>query len=120
MLVIIISYLIKTMEKALAPDSRPAPIPAMAIKKVEVHYRPRAVVGIIAPWNFPVANAMMDALGALAAGCAVLLKPSERTPLTAELLLRGWQDSGAPEVLALAQGARETSEAVIDNSDFIH
>jgi acyl-CoA reductase-like NAD-dependent aldehyde dehydrogenase len=47
------------------------------------------------------------------------LKPSERTPLTAELLLRGWLDSGAPEVLALAQGAREVSEAVIDNSDYI-
>ena len=77
------------------------------------------VVGIIAPWNYPVANALMDAIGALAAGCAVLLKPSERTPLTAELLLRGWLDSGAPEVLALAQGAREVSEAVIDNSDFI-
>ncbi|MBX9920654.1 MAG: aldehyde dehydrogenase family protein, partial [Mycolicibacterium frederiksbergense] len=56
---------------------------------------------------------------ALAAGAAVLLKPSERTPLTAEVLLRGWLDSGAPEVLALAQGAREVSEAVIDNSDYI-
>ena len=84
-----------------------------------MHYRPRAVVGIIAPWNYPVANAMMDAIGALAAGAAVLLKPSERTPLTAEVLLRGWLDSGAPEVLALAQGAREVSEAVIDNSDYI-
>ena len=84
-----------------------------------MHYRPRPVVGIIAPWNYPVANALMDAIGALAAGCAVLLKPSERTPLTAELLLRGWLDSGAPEVMALAQGAREVSEAVIDNSDFI-
>lgn len=120
MLIMIASYYIKTMEKALAPETRPAALPFMAVKKVEVHYRPRAVVGIIAPWNFPVANAMMDALGALAAGCAVLLKPSERTPLTAELLLRGWQDSGAPEVFALAQGAREVSEAIIDNSDFIH
>ncbi len=120
MLIMIASYYIKTMEKALAPETRPAALPFMAVKKVEVHYRPRPVVGIIAPWNFPVANAMMDALGALAAGCAVLLKPSERTPLTAELLLRGWQDSGGPEVLALAQGAREVSEAIIDNSDFIH
>jgi acyl-CoA reductase-like NAD-dependent aldehyde dehydrogenase len=120
MLVIIISYLIKTMEKALAPDSRPAPIPALAIKKITVHYRPRPVVGIIAPWNFPVANAMMDALGALAAGCSVLLKPSERTPLTAEVLVRGWRESGAPDVFALAQGAREVAEAVIDNVDFVH
>lgn len=63
MLVIIISYLVKTMEGALAPETRPAPIPALAVKKISVHYRPRPVVGIIAPWNFPVANAMMDALG---------------------------------------------------------
>lgn len=117
--ILIISYVVKTMERALAPDTRPAPLPMLSIKKITVHYRPRPVVGVIAPWNYPVANALMDAIGALAAGCAVLLKPSERTPLTAELLLRGWIDSGAPEVLALAQGAREVSEAVIDNSDFI-
>ncbi len=119
LLVIIASYLIKTMDKALAPETRPAPLPALAVKKITVHYRPRPVVGIIAPWNFPVANAMMDALGALAAGCAVLLKPSERTPLTAEILVRGWRESGAPDVFALAQGAREVAEAVVDHSDFV-
>jgi acyl-CoA reductase-like NAD-dependent aldehyde dehydrogenase len=119
LILMITSYYIKTMETALAPETRPASLPFLSIKKIEVHYRPRPVVGVIAPWNYPVANALMDAIGALAAGCAVLLKPSERTPLTAELLLRGWLDSGAPEVLALAQGAREVSEAVIDNSDFI-
>jgi acyl-CoA reductase-like NAD-dependent aldehyde dehydrogenase len=119
LIIMIASYYIKTMEKALAPETRPASLPFLAVKKITVHYRPRPVVGIIAPWNYPVANALMDAIGALAAGCSVLLKPSERTPLTAELLLRGWLDSGAPEVLALAQGARAVSEAVIDNSDFI-
>ncbi len=119
LILMILSYYVRTMEKALAPDPRPAALPFLSIKKIEVHYRPRAVVGIIAPWNYPVANALMDAIGALAAGCAVLLKPSERTPLTAELLLRGWLDSGAPDVLALAQGAREVSEAVIDNSDYV-
>jgi acyl-CoA reductase-like NAD-dependent aldehyde dehydrogenase len=119
LILMITSYYIKMMETALAPETRPASLPFLSIKKIEVHYRPRPVVGVIAPWNYPVANALMDAIGALAAGCAVLLKPSERTPLTAELLLRGWLDSGAPEVLALAQGAREVSEAVIDNSDFI-
>ncbi len=119
LIIMIASYYIKTMEKALAPESRPASLPFLAIKKITVHYRPRPVTGIIAPWNYPVANALMDAIAALAAGSAVLLKPSERTPLTAELLLRGWLDSGAPEVLALAQGAREVAEAVIDNSDFI-
>ncbi len=119
LLIMIASYYIKTMEKALAPESRPASLPFLAIKKVEVHYRPRPVVGIIAPWNYPVANLLMDGIAALAAGCAVLLKPSERTPLTAELLLRGWQDSGAPDVMAVVQGAREAVEAVVDNSDYI-
>lgn len=119
LLIMILAYYTKTMEKALAPERRPAALPFLAIKKVTVHYRPRPVVGIIAPWNYPVANALMDAIGALAAGCSVLLKPSERTPLTAEVLRRGWRESGAPDVLALAQGAREVSEAVIDNSDFV-
>jgi acyl-CoA reductase-like NAD-dependent aldehyde dehydrogenase len=119
LLIMILSYYVKVVEKAMAPDSRPASLPFLSVKKIEVHYRPRPVIGVIAPWNYPVANAMMDAIGALAAGCAVLLKPSERTPLTAEVLLRGWLDSGAPEVFALAQGARAVAEAVIDNSDYI-
>jgi acyl-CoA reductase-like NAD-dependent aldehyde dehydrogenase len=119
LIIMIVSYYIKTMEKALAPEIRPASLPLLSIKKVAVHYRPRPVVGIVAPWNYPVANLLMDGIGALAAGCAVLLKPSERTPLTAELLLRGWTDSGAPEVMAIVQGAREAVEAVVDNSDYI-
>ncbi|MDT5190460.1 MAG: hypothetical protein QOI28_2711 [Mycobacterium sp.] len=119
LLIMIASYYIKTMEKALAPEARPASLPFLAIKKITVHYRPRPVVGIVAPWNYPVANLLMDGIGALAAGCAILLKPSERTPLTAELLQRGWIDSGAPEVMAIVQGAREAVEAVVDNADYI-
>src|SRR6478735_12013864 len=81
LLIMIASYYIKTMEKALAPESRPASLPFLNIKKITVHYRPRPVVAIVAPWNYPVANLLMDGIAALAAGCAVLLKPSERTPL---------------------------------------
>ena len=68
MLIMILSYYIRTAEKALAPEKRPAALPFMAIKKITVHYRPRPVVGVIAPWNYPVANALMDGIGALAAG----------------------------------------------------
>ena len=115
----ILSYVIKVVDQAVEPERRPAALAATAIKKVTVHYRPRPLVGVIAPWNYPVANALMDAIGALAAGCAVLLKPSERTPLTAEVLRRGWLESGAPDVLGLAQGAREVSEALIDTVDYL-
>ncbi|MGB3523219.1 MAG: aldehyde dehydrogenase family protein [Mycobacterium sp.] len=119
LLIMILSYVIKVMDKAVAPETRPASLPVMSIKKIAIHYRPRPVVGVIAPWNYPVANALMDAIGALAAGCAVLLKPSEQTPLTAELLREGWLASGAPDVFAVVQGAREVAEAVIDNSDYV-
>ncbi|OBH16545.1 aldehyde dehydrogenase family protein [Mycolicibacter terrae] len=119
LLIMILSYVIKVMDKAVAPEARPAALPLMAVKKISVHYRPRPVVGVIAPWNYPVANALMDAIGALAAGCAVLLKPSEQTPLTAELLRDGWQASGGPDVFAVVQGAREVAEAVIDNADYV-
>jgi len=117
LIIMIASYYIKTMEKALAPEARPASLPFLSIKKVAVHYRPRPVVGIVAPWNYPVANLLMDGIGALAAGCAVLLKPSERTPLTAELLLRGWTDSGAPEVMAIVQGARDAERLAVVGID---
>src|SRR6476620_11140207 len=119
LLIMIASYYIKTMDKALEPETRPASLPFLNIKKVTVHYRPRPVVAIVAPWNYPVANLLMDGIAALAAGCAVLLKPSERTPLTAELLLKGWIASGAPEVMAIVQGAREAVEAVVDNADYV-
>lgn len=119
LLVMILSYVIKVMDKALAPEHRPASLPILAIKKITIYYRPRPVVGVIVPWNYPVANALMDAIGALAAGCAVLLKPSERTPLTAEVLRRGWAESGGPDVLAVAQGARAVVEAIVDNSDYV-
>ncbi|BBY34094.1 aldehyde dehydrogenase [Mycolicibacter minnesotensis] len=119
LLIMILSYVIKVMEKAVAPETRPASTPVLKVKKITIHYRPRPVVGVIAPWNYPVANALMDAIGALAAGCAVLLKPSEQTPLTAELLRQGWLASGAPDVFAVVQGAREVAEAVIDNSDYV-
>jgi acyl-CoA reductase-like NAD-dependent aldehyde dehydrogenase len=119
LLIMILSYYIKTMAKALAPERRPASLPFLAVKKITVHYRPRQVVGIIAPWNYPVANALMDGIGALAAGCAVLLKPSERTPLTAEVLRKGWLDCAAPDVFAVAQGARAVAEAVVDNVDYL-
>src|ERR1700743_3137975 len=81
MLIIVLSYYIRTMAKALEPDKRPAALPFMAIKKVTVHYRPRPLVGLIAPWNFPVGDALMDGIGALAAGCAVLLQASGGPPL---------------------------------------
>ncbi len=52
----------------------------MGFVDIDRNYRPLGVVGIISPWNFPLVLSTIDALPALMAGCAVLLKPSEVTP----------------------------------------
>lgn len=52
----------------------------------EIRYQPLGVIGIIAPWNYPVNLALMPLTAAIAAGNAVMLKPSEHTPRTAERL----------------------------------
>ncbi|WP_174301350.1 aldehyde dehydrogenase family protein [Caulobacter sp. S45] len=48
--------------------------------------QPLGIVGVIAPWNYPVQLALSPLVGALAAGCRVVLKPSEHTPRTAEAI----------------------------------
>ena len=80
---------------------------------------PTRVVGVITPWNVPFTMAAMDVAPALAAGAAVLLKPSEVTPLSAVEFVRGWTEVGAPPVLALATGYGETGAAAIANLDFV-
>ncbi len=54
--------------------------------RTEVRYQPLGVVGIISPWNYPVNLALMPLAAAIAAGNHVMLKPSEHTPRTSELL----------------------------------
>ena len=56
--------------------------------RTEVRYQPLGVIGIIAPWNYPVNLALMPLAAAIAAGNHVMLKPSEHTPRTSELLQR--------------------------------
>src|SRR3979490_1483524 len=63
-------------------------------RKLVVRYRPVGVVGVIGPWNYPLVNSVGDAIPALAAGNAVVVKPSEVTPLTSLLIERGLRESG--------------------------
>lgn len=115
----LIGYYARRAAKFLA-DEHPSPhSPLARVKKLTVAYRPYPVVGVITPWNFPLAMPIMDVIPALAAGAAVILKPSEVTPLSALELARGWAEIGAPPVLAVATGAGETGAAVVANADYI-
>lgn len=83
-------------------------------------YKPYPLVGIISPWNVPLILGLIDAVPALLAGCAVLLKPSEVTPRFVEPLRKTVE--AVPElarVFRLVTGAAETGEALIDNVDAV-
>ncbi len=90
-----------------------------ASKKLTQVYRPYPVVGVITPWNFPLLIPGVDAVPALLAGAAVLVKPSEVTPLSARELARGWEQIGAPPVLACVTGLGPTGAAVVDTVDMV-
>lgn len=101
-------------------DDHPSPhSPLARVKKLTVAYRPYPVVGVITPWNFPLAMPVIDVIPALAAGAAVILKPSEVTPLSAVHLARGWAEIGAPPVFTVVTGAGETGAAVVEHVDYV-
>ena len=68
-----------------------------AHKRILVARQPAGVVYAITPWNFPYAVITRKIAPALAAGCAVILKPAEQTPLSALYLASLWQEAGGPE-----------------------
>ncbi|MFD4971730.1 aldehyde dehydrogenase family protein [Streptomyces sp. NPDC058424] len=78
--------------------------------------RPIGVVGLVSPWNFPLAIPMWKVAPALLSGCTAVLKPSPLTPLTAALLVEVFQQAGVPDgVLSLVQGDVAAGEALVAN-----
>jgi acyl-CoA reductase-like NAD-dependent aldehyde dehydrogenase len=101
-------------------DEHPRPTLLMGrAKRLRVRYRPYPVVGIISPWNFPLILSAGDAIPALTAGAAVVIKPSEFTPLELMEVVRGWREIGAPDVLAVVNGMAETGGALVDAVDYL-
>ncbi len=84
-----------------------------------VRREPLGVVGSIAPWNYPLQMAAWKVLPAVAAGNAIVLKPSELTPLTALLMAQSAQRAGLPDgVLNVVVGAGpDVGEALVSHPD---
>jgi succinate-semialdehyde dehydrogenase / glutarate-semialdehyde dehydrogenase len=81
---------------------------------------PYPLVGAISPWNFPLTLALIDAVPALAAGCAVIVKPSEVTPRFIRPLMAAI--TSVPEVaavLALVEGDGATGAALVERVDYV-
>jgi len=89
-------------------------------RKLVVRYAPVGVAGVIGPWNYPLTNSFGDCIPALAAGNAVLTKPSHVTPLTSMLMGEMLRECGLPEdVYLVVNGRSDTAEAMIDEVDFV-
>lgn len=88
-----------------------------------VHHRPHGIVGLIGTWNYPVFLNAIPILHALTAGNAVLWKPSEQVPKTAELLSRYFVEAGFPPDLirrlpATREAGPDLARAEIDHLHF--
>ena len=79
---------------------------------------PIGVVAGIVPWNFPLMMAVWKMAPALAAGCSVIIKPAEDTPLTAIRVARIAQEAGIPDgVLNVLPGYGDVGEALGRHKD---
>jgi acyl-CoA reductase-like NAD-dependent aldehyde dehydrogenase len=105
----------------LRPEKIRPHFPLMKAKKVITNYVPRGVIGIISPWNFPLTLTLGEALPALMAGNAVIVKPSELTPLSALFGAEMALKAGFPEhLIQVVIGRADTGEALIDHADMIN
>src|ERR1700753_547985 len=94
--------------------------PVAAGEKLVIRYVPVGVVGVIGPWNYPIANSFADCVPALMAGNAVILKPSEVTPLSSLLMAEMMRECGLPEgVFQVATGDGATGSALIGEVDCV-
>lgn len=80
-----INYSLRHLKKWMKPSSRHAGL-LLSPAKVKVHYQPLGVVGIIVPWNFPIMLSVGPLITALAAGNRAMIKLSEFTPETNQVI----------------------------------
>jgi succinate-semialdehyde dehydrogenase/glutarate-semialdehyde dehydrogenase len=106
-------------ERHIGPQRRRGVLPALT--SAWEYHLPRGVVGIIAPWNYPLTLVVSDAIPALMAGNGVVLKPDGQTPFTALWAVELLREAGLPFDLfqvVTGEGA-ELGGPMIDEVDFI-
>jgi acyl-CoA reductase-like NAD-dependent aldehyde dehydrogenase len=104
-------------EVLAAAAPRNASLPGISGRRQLVPY---PVVGVIAPWNFPLILSMIDTIPALIAGCGVVLKPSEVTPRYVEPLLKIFAAVPAlASVVRVVRGPGTTGADLIDHVDAV-
>ena len=104
-------WLARELPALLRPERVRYPQLHLRHKRARLLYEPLGVVAVISPWNFPFAIPCTELAFAFAAGNAVVLKPSELTPLTGALAAELFAEAGAP--VRVAQGDGAVGEALV-------
>lgn len=114
-----ISYYAKVTPKAMKRKKVKAGVPFLISAYVEP--APVGVVGIITPWNYPLALTMMDVIPALMAGNAVVQKADNQTALTVQMAREIAIEAGIPEAIwTVVHGEpAEVGNAITDNADYV-
>lgn len=99
-----LAHIIKKLPKWSKPSNRAVGL-SLWPSKVSVTYQPKGVVGVIAPWNYPIQLAIVPVITAIAAGNRVMLKLSEFTPHTNVVLEKLFSDE-MQEHCKVIQGER--------------
>jgi succinate-semialdehyde dehydrogenase/glutarate-semialdehyde dehydrogenase len=91
------------------------------LTKAVEHHHPKGVVGVISPWNYPLTLAVSDAIPALLAGNAVVIKPDAQTPFTALIAIELLVEAGLPrELFQVVTGAgRVLGTPMIERVDYL-
>jgi succinate-semialdehyde dehydrogenase / glutarate-semialdehyde dehydrogenase len=112
-------YYARTAEKHLRPRRRWGAFPFLTW--TWEHHHPVGVVGVIAPWNYPLTLSISDAIPALAAGNAVVMKSDSQTPFSALVGTELFAEAGLPaDVLQVVTGSGEDlGPALIENVDYV-
>lgn len=97
----------------MKPERRPTTPALLGLfgARAEVRFQPKGVVGVISPWNFPVNLTFAPLAGILAAGNRAMIKPSEFTPATSELMARMFGSVFSEEEIAVIVGGPEVGQA---------
>jgi coniferyl-aldehyde dehydrogenase len=102
-----INHLRQHVGKWMRPVRRPVALTYLP-GRARVTYQPLGVIGIVSPWNFPISLALMPLAAAIAAGNRAMLKPSEFTPASSELVASMLRATFAPDQVAVVIGGAES------------
>lgn len=107
-----INHSIKNLKKWMTPKSVSTPVRMLGTSG-RIYIEPKGRSLIIAPWNYPFNLSIGPLIAALAAGCTTILKPSEMTPHTSELISKMISKIFDPSKVAVVLGEKEISKALL-------